>query len=55
MVGRWFHNWIWELRIGSRVVWSRLQETKAKQEELGSSLAVDELAEGDDVDVAIPS
>ena len=29
--------------------------TKAKQEELGSSLSVDELAEGDLVDLAIPS
>ena len=29
--------------------------TKALQEELGSSLSVGELAEGDHVDVAIPS
>ena len=29
--------------------------TKAQQEELGSSLSVDKLAEGDHVDVAIPS
>ena len=50
------HNWKWsnlgEVLEPSGVACKR---TKAKQEELGSSLSVDELAKGDVVDVAIPS